>query len=89
MNQSIIIAIFCMLIGIYGLFNCFRFYKDKKFAENYIKNSPKAQIWRNLFGEEKAYKMVNKIFAPLGIALSSYLIYMGVHTINITRLLQK
>jgi hypothetical protein len=82
MTDSIIYASLCILAGIFGTVTCIRFYVDKQFGENYIRKSPKALIWRKLFGEEKAYRISKTIFIPLGLVMSSVLIIVGLYFIS-------
>jgi hypothetical protein len=77
MSESLIYSLLCFAAGIFSMVLCIRFYRDKKFAENYVKNSHKALIWRKLFGEEKTLKMIKTIFAPIGIIFSTALILLG------------
>ena len=71
----------CIIVGIFGIITCIRFYVDRQFGENYVKKSPKALIWRKLFGEEKAYTLIKTIFAPLGMVFGSVLIIIGPYLI--------
>jgi hypothetical protein len=89
MNESTILSVLCILAGIFGLITCIRLYTDKQFGENYIKKSPKALIWRKLFGEEKAYKLTKTIFAPIGLVLGSALIIIGLYLIYLTFIVNK
>jgi len=40
-----------LLLGIasLNLFFALKFLRDKKYAENYIKTSPKARVWKKIF----------------------------------------
>jgi hypothetical protein len=78
-KEAILYSIIIIAVGIYSLVMAIRFITDKNFGERYIRESPKAFIWRRIFGEEKAYKMTKKIFAPLGIAVSTGIIIMGIY----------
>ena len=62
-------GIFIILAGVANLYYALKFIRDPQFAENYIKKSPKAFIWKKLFGEEKAIKITRNIFAPIGLLL--------------------
>ena len=75
------LTVVLIVIGIVNLYYAGKFFKDPAFAKNYIQKSPKALIWRKLFGEEKAIKMTKTIFAPIGIILGIGLILAGFYTI--------
>ena len=50
---------------------------NKKVVEKYVKYSPKAWIWRKIFGEEKAVKVLKNIFAPIGIIFGIFIIILS------------
>ncbi len=50
---------------------------DAAFREEYIKKSPKAWLWRKLFGEERAIKLLHRVFAPLACVIGIALIALG------------
>ncbi len=79
MNEAILYSIAIIAAGIFSLVMAIRFIVDKDFGERYVRESPKALIWRKLFGDDKAYKMTKTIFAPLGIAISTGMIMMGTY----------
>ncbi len=79
MNELLFYAVAVIAAGIFSLVMAIRFLVDKSFGETYIKESPKAFIWRKMFGEEKAYKITKRIFAPLGIVVSSGFIITGIY----------
>jgi hypothetical protein len=66
-----------ILVGAVNLYYAIRFFKDPVFAENYIRKSPKAFLWKKLFGEEKAVKLTKRVFAPIGILLGIALVLVG------------
>ena len=67
-----------ILVGAVNLYYAIKFLRDPQFAENYIKKSPKAFIWKKLFGEEKAIKITRNIFAPIGLLLGIGFILGGI-----------
>lgn len=67
------------MIGVLYLSFIFKFKKDPSFAEKYVKNSPKAYIWRKMFGEEKALKLIHTVFIPIGFVLSIGFILYGIY----------
>jgi hypothetical protein len=67
-----------MIIGCLNLYFASKFLVDPIFTDNYIKKSPKALIWRKIFGEDKAIHLAKTIFAPLGVILGSLFILAGV-----------
>lgn len=79
MKEAIFYSVALIAAGIFSLIMAIRFIVDKNFGERYIRESPKAFIWRKIFGEEKAYKMTKTIFAPLGIVISTGMLIMGVY----------
>ncbi len=79
MKEAILYSVAIIAAGIFSLIMAIRFIVDKNFGERYIRESPKALIWRKIFGEEKAYKMTKTIFAPLGIVISTGMLIMGVY----------
>jgi hypothetical protein len=46
---------------------------------SYLENSPKAKLWINKLGMEKALKLSKTIFVPLGIVMSLIFIGVGVY----------
>ncbi len=72
-------GILAILIGFVDLYYSLRFLRDPIFAKKYIHSSPKAYLWRSLFGEEKAFKIASYIFAPMGILFGIGLILLGVY----------
>ncbi len=66
-----------IIIGVVCLFLSLIFYFNPAFASNYIKNSPKAWLWRKLFGEEKALKITKYVFVPIGIIIGIIIIIFG------------
>lgn len=79
MVQNVIEIILPIVAGVIGLYTAIKFMKDPKFAKNYIETSPKAWLWRKIFGVEKAIEITKKVFAPLGIILSIALIILGIY----------
>lgn len=51
---------------------------NEKFAENYVKKSPKAVVLRKILGVEKTIKLIRTIFAPVGILVGILLILFGI-----------
>jgi len=50
---------------------------------NYVQTSPKAKLWVNKFGEEKAISLTKSIFLPLGTAMCVAFIVIGIRTLAI------
>ncbi len=75
--MSIGYGILLLGVGVLDLYLSVRFIRDKQFAENYVKKSPKAWLWRKLLGEERALKLTRKVFAPIGVAVGVILVLMG------------
>lgn len=69
--------ILLVLIGIVCLILSLRFYFSPVFATDFIKNSPKAWLWRKLFGEERALKITKYVFVPIGIIIGVIIIIFG------------
>lgn len=77
-------GILLILVGVVNLYYATKFLKDPQFAESYIKKSPKAFIWRTLFGEEKAVKITKRVFAPIGILLGIGFVLGGIYIAYMT-----
>jgi hypothetical protein len=60
-------AVLLMLGGALAFFTALKSIINPRFLENYVKASPKAFIWRKMFGEDRAKKILKNIFAPLGV----------------------
>lgn len=71
-------ALILILIGCANIYLTRKLIKDQKFTENYVKTSPKAFIWRKMFGEEKAVKIIKNILAPIGLVLGICAILIGI-----------
>lgn len=55
----------------------------KGFAEKYVTTSPKAWLWRKLFGETRAVRIIKHILAPLGFLLGMILFLFGIASLFI------
>jgi len=77
--ENAVTSLILILIGIINLYFAIRFIINPEYGQDYIKNSPKAFIWRKLLGEEKAYSITRKIFVPIGIILGAVLILIGLY----------
>jgi len=78
MAQNILYAILLIGVGALNLYYATKFLRDPKFTKNYIEKSPKAWLWRKLFGVEKAIKITKSVFAPLGIVLGIGFIILAI-----------
>ena len=78
MSVNMLYSILLTGIGILNLFLATKFLTDPKFAREYIEKSPKAWLWRKMFGVEKALKITKSFFVPLGIAFGIFCILFGV-----------
>ena len=76
-----IYALLILLVGIINFYYAIKAIKNKNFLENYVKKSPKAFIWRKMFGKDEATKIIRKVFAPIGIIIGSVLILFGFYLI--------
>lgn len=70
-----------ILVGLLNGFYAIRFLTNATFAQEYALKSPKAALWRKLFGEEKAVKVIRNVFAPFSIVLSLAFIGSGIYLI--------
>jgi len=77
-------GILLILVGAVNIYYATKFLTDPSFASNYVKKSPKAYIWRKMFGEEKSIKIIRRLFAPLGIILGTGFILFGGYLAYIT-----
>ena len=67
----IVLGAFACIMGI-------RIMRDPVFAQKYVETSPKALLWRKLFGVERATKLTRTVFAPLGIVIGAMLVVFGI-----------
>lgn len=77
MENEKFLPVVLIIIGALNFVLIIKFIRDEEFARNYIAKSPKAFLLRKIFGEEKAYQLTKKVFIPLGICLSIFLIIIG------------
>ena len=68
---------FLIVVGLIALYFSGRFLVDPAFAKRYVTESPKAYLWRKMFGVEKTMTMTKYFFALIGVALSLTLIVLG------------
>lgn len=66
-----------IITGFIALYFSGRFFIDQTFARKYVTESPKAYIWRKIFGIEKTMILTKYLFAPVGLALSLILIALA------------
>ena len=73
-----------LVMGSYFLFRNISLIRSDGKLESYLQTSPKGKAWVNIFGLEKTRNLSKKYFLPLGIAMASVLIIMGlVGTVNL------
>ena len=78
MHQDIdILAILLFFIGIFFFLRNIKMYFNPGALKKYIETSPKASLWREKFGIEKAIKLSKSTFLPLGILVSIVFIVIG------------
>jgi len=51
----------------------------KDFGKKYVATSPKAYIWRKIFGEDRAYEIIKKYFGPAGLVIGVIFMILGVY----------
>ena len=73
-------GVIILIVGIISLIRVARSYSNNEYLRNYIETSPKAIIWRNKFGVEKAMDITKKVFLPIGLVVSLALISFGAYT---------
>jgi hypothetical protein len=71
-----------LIIGIFNFIAGYQLRFNDAFRAKYVKNSPKALIWRKMFGEEKALGVIRNLaliplIIGLGFILWSGWIYLG------------
>lgn len=72
------------LAGLYFLIkNLILLRNDEKF-ESYMRTSPKAKLWVEKMGFEKACRLSRKVFLPLGIFVSLVLLGMAAYWVYLT-----
>lgn len=69
--------ILLIVVGIIDLYFTGRVIVDTNFAKRYVLESPKAYIWRKMFGEYTALTITRYLFAPVGAVLGLLLIAFG------------
>lgn len=69
--------ILLIVVGFIALYFSGRFLIDPAFATKYVAESPKAYIWRKMFGIDKTMTLTKYFFAPIGVILSIVLIAVG------------
>jgi hypothetical protein len=67
-----------IVVGIIALYFSGRFLIDPEYAKKYVRESPKAYLWRKMFGLEKTLTITKYFFAPIGVILSLVLVALGV-----------
>ena len=72
-----ILAFTAFFVSGVALYFQYRLLSDSKFAEMYARKSPKAWLWRKLFGVEKTVELMRKVFVPVGVVISALLILAG------------
>ena len=68
-----------ILLGLFTTYQAGRILVDSKYAAQYTQKSYKAWLWRKLFGEDKAAKIIRTFFAPIGVALGLGFTIVGVY----------
>jgi hypothetical protein len=79
MDEAMILAFVLMVAGLLNMVLVGRFLVSESFGKKYIKESPKALLLREIFGEDKAYEMTKKIFAPIGLVLGFGMLCYGAY----------
>lgn len=70
-------------LGVVNIFLTSMVMFRKGFVEKYVATSPKAWLWRKLFGETKAVKILKRVLAPLGFFLGMILFLFGIASLFI------
>ena len=66
-------------IGIFNLTLAGLIIFKKQFAERYVMHSTKAYIWRKIFGEDRALRVIKNILAPVSLVLGIVIFSFGVY----------
>ncbi len=79
MEEGFIYVLLMIAIGLFTLYSALKFIRNPEYAKHYIKNNPKAFVFRKLFGEEKALRITRSFFAPLGAIIGLFLLFFGIY----------
>ena len=82
MQEVFVYALLIIAIGTLTLYTSLKFIKNPDYAKHYIKNNPKAFVFRKLFGEEKALRITRNFFAPFGAVISLFLFLFGIYLLS-------
>lgn len=76
-KNSLFMGLILIAVGLLDLYVSTKFLMNKQFARKYIESSPKAWLWRKIFGVNKATMITRQIFAPVGLIVGVGLIVVG------------
>lgn len=65
-------------IGIFYIAFISKSINNEDMLRKYLENSPKAYIWRKLFGIERTIELTRRVFVPIGLVISCLLILGGI-----------
>ena len=67
-----------LFIGIANIILWYKFYSNKTYRDDYLKNSPAGRFLRKFISEEKLPVIINYMFLPLSVLLVILFIILGV-----------
>ncbi len=77
-KDNLFMELILIAVGLLDLYVSTKFLMNKQFARKYIESSPKAWLWRKIFGVNKAIMITRQIFAPVGLIVGVAIIVIGV-----------
>lgn len=79
MKEVILYSVLLIAVAVYGAINALRFMFSESFRTKYFqKNTSKTYLWKKWLGEEKAAKLTQKVFAPIGLVLCIFYLLFAV-----------
>ena len=70
MSEDTLIPIAMIVAAVVTAVQAGRAVSNEEVARRYVMTSPKAWLWRKLFGPERALELVRRVFAPLGLVIA-------------------
>ena len=83
-----LLAFVLLFFGGVNLSLVIRCFRDEAFLREYVERSPKAALWRNMFGPVVATELTRRYFLPFGGIVSTAMVGLGL-VILVTRLMGK
>jgi hypothetical protein len=81
MTQSLLVNILFTLVGAFYLVQNIRHLRNPEKLVDYMRTSPKAALWVNSFGEERAVVLARKCFLPVGTLIALSFLMIGLRNL--------